>query len=55
MPTIVYVDGYNLFNGCLKHTLYKWLDLYKLFADQILHAQDPSIEVVSIKFFTALI
>jgi uncharacterized LabA/DUF88 family protein len=53
MKTIVYVDGYNLFYGCLKHTRDKWLDLHKLFAGQILRAQCPEAELVSIKYFTA--
>jgi len=53
MKTIIYVDGYNLFYGCLKHTRYKWLDLHRLFAEQIVHAQDPGSRVTQIKFFTA--
>lgn len=53
MKTIVYVDGYNLFYGCLKHSRDKWLDLYSLFADHILQAQQPRSTSVSIKFFTA--
>ncbi|MEX1198718.1 MAG: NYN domain-containing protein [Pseudohongiellaceae bacterium] len=27
VETVIYVDGYNLYYGCLKHTPYKWLDL----------------------------
>jgi len=53
MKTIIYVDGYKLFYGCLKNSPYKWLDLYKLFAQQILYAQDPLANVVQIKYFTA--
>lgn len=53
MKTIVYIDGYNLFYGCLKHSKDKWLDLYKLFFQRILHAQSPSCQPVSLKFFTA--
>ncbi|WP_113906665.1 NYN domain-containing protein [Aliidiomarina celeris] len=53
MKTIVYVDGYNLFYGCLKHTPFKWLDLYKLFVEQIIRVQDPALEVIQVKFFTA--
>lgn len=52
MQIIVYIDGYNLFYGCLKHTDYKWLDLFKLF-EKILHAQNPANQLVKIKFFTA--
>jgi hypothetical protein len=53
MKTIVYIDGYNLFYGCLKHTRDKWLDLHTLFAGHILKAQCPEAELVSIKYFTA--
>lgn len=53
MKTIIYVDGYNLFYGCLKHTPYKWLDLYKLFSNYILKAQSPHSSVEIIKYFTA--
>ncbi len=53
MKTIIYVDGYNLFYGCLKHTQYKWLDLHKLFVEHIVHVQDPASNVTQIKFFTA--
>lgn len=52
MKSIIYVDGYNLFYGCLKHSPDKWLDLKTLF-DRILREQDPSSELVAIKFFTA--
>ena len=53
MKTMIYVDGYNLFYGCLKHTRYKWLDLHKLFVEHIVHAQDPASNVTQLKFFTA--
>ena len=53
MKTNVYVDGYNLYYGCLKHSAYKWLDLKSLLADKILHTQDPDAELGIIKFFTA--
>lgn len=53
MTTNFYVDGYNLYYGCLKHSAYKWLDLKSLLADKILHAQDPAAELGVIKFFTA--
>lgn len=52
MKTICYVDGYNLYYGCLRNTTYKWLDLKK-FLTHILHQQDPNSELISIKFFTA--
>jgi len=53
LKTIIYVDGYNLFYGCLKHSGDKWLDLWRLLAGRILHAQNPASEVIQIKFFTA--
>ena len=53
MKTIIYIDGYNLFYGCLKHSQDKWLDLKTLFVDKIVYEQNPHAEVTSIKFFTA--
>lgn len=52
VKTIVYVDGYNLYYGCLKHSADKWLDLKKLF-QKILLAQNPGSDLIQIKFFTA--
>ncbi len=51
--TSIYIDGYNLYYSRLKGTPFKWLDLATLFRDKILPQQDPSAEVVSIKYFTA--
>lgn len=53
MKTIIYVDGYNLFYGCLKHSDDKWLDLYQLLFRKIVYPQNPASELVSIRFFTA--
>ncbi len=36
MRTIVYVDGFNFYHGLVKRSGYKWLDLYKLFEEQLL-------------------
>lgn len=48
--TIVYVDGFNLYYGCLKKDpALRWLDL-GAFAKKML----PRDEVVEIKYFTAL-
>jgi len=47
---IVYVDGFNLYYGCLKGTPHRWLDLGK-FADLML----PNQTVVAIKYFTAIV
>ncbi|MFC3679208.1 NYN domain-containing protein [Bacterioplanoides pacificum] len=52
MKTIIYIDGYNLYYGCLKHSEDKWLDLRKLFSN-ILATQSPHSELVQIKYFTA--
>ncbi len=46
--TYVYIDGFNLYYGCLKRTPYKWLDLAKLS-----HMMLPSDTIQQIKYFTA--
>ncbi|MBL4630458.1 MAG: NYN domain-containing protein [Paraglaciecola sp.] len=56
MKTRIYIDGYNLYYGCLKRTPYKWLDLCKLFFNHILPSssyQPHSYNDLSIKYFTA--
>ncbi len=53
MRTIVYVDGFNFYYGCLKSTSFKWLDLYKLFNEQLIHTVVPESELLAVKFFTA--
>lgn len=53
MKTIVYVDGYNLYFSRLKYTPYKWLDLFRLFQQQILHPQNPTSELECVKYYTA--
>lgn len=53
LKSIIYIDGYNLFYGCLKHSGDKWLDLHELFFERILRSQNPASELVGIKFFTA--
>ncbi len=52
MDTIVYIDGYNLYYGRLRHTSFKWLDPFKLFKT-ILKIQNPSASIIKIKYFTA--
>ena len=52
MRTIVYIDGYNFYFGVLKNTPYKWLDIVSL-VKHICHVQNPKMDVVSVKFFTA--
>ena len=53
MRTYVYIDGYNLYYGRLRRTSYKWLDIYRLFADFIVKEQTPQASVDKVKFFTA--
>lgn len=48
MKTIVYVDGFNLYYGCLKGTPYRWLDL-RAFAEKMM----PRDKITEIKYFTA--
>lgn len=47
--TTIYVDGFNLYYGCLKNSPYKWLNLKSLFSNLL----DPSHEIVKIKYYTA--
>jgi uncharacterized LabA/DUF88 family protein len=47
--TMVYVDGFNLYYGCLKDSPYRWLDLSALCKNML----RPHQEVVGIKYFTA--
>lgn len=47
---MVYVDGFNLYYGCLKNTNYIWLDINKLC--QLLL---PKNNIIKIKYFTAKI
>jgi len=46
--TNIYIDGFNLYYGSLKHTKYKWLDLAKLCGSLL-----RNDHVQSIKYFTA--
>jgi hypothetical protein len=46
----VYVDGFNLYNRCLKKTPYKWLDLVALARVML-----PGARIVKVKYFTARI
>ena len=47
---VVYVDGFNLYYGCLKGSPYRWLDLGGL-ADLVM----PGQTVVAVKYFTAIV
>lgn len=46
----VYVDGFNLYYGCLKGTTHKWLDLEALCGLLL-----PSYDIKRIRYFTARI
>jgi len=46
----VYIDGFNLYYGCLRKTSYRWLDLAALCALLL-----PKNEIHRIRYFTALV
>ena len=48
MRTHVYVDGFNLYYGCVRGTPYKWLDIAELFRRLL-----PPNDLRAIKYFTA--
>ncbi|WP_182908104.1 NYN domain-containing protein [Microbispora sp. H13382] len=50
MLTNVYVDGFNLYYGCLRGTPYKWLDL-----DALAHRLVRQGSVHRIRYFTAMV
>jgi len=49
MRTIVYIDAFNLYYGCLKGTPYRWLNLEQL-SRLLLSANNT---ITRIKYFTA--
>jgi len=49
LRTIVYVDGFNLYYGCLKDSPYRWLDMGALCGHML--RDDANVE--AIKYFTA--
>jgi uncharacterized LabA/DUF88 family protein len=48
--TNVYVDGFNLYYGCLKGTPYRWLDIHALCTKLL-----PKSSINRIRYFTALV
>lgn len=52
MKTAVYIDGYNLYYGRLRHTEFKWLDVVEL-AKLIIATQNPDATIEAVKYFTA--
>ncbi|MET2832264.1 6-hydroxy-3-succinoylpyridine hydroxylase [Mesorhizobium shangrilense] len=67
LRTRIYIDGYNLYYGCLRTTAFKWLDVLTLFETHILPTilyrpapdADPATMILhpdcAIKYFTAKI
>lgn len=49
---MVYIDAYNLYYGCLKHTPYRWLNIEKMCC---LLLPDDLHQILAIKYFTARI
>jgi len=49
LTAYVYIDGLNLFYGCLKGSIYKWLDINKLISFYF-----PKYELLKIKYFSAI-
>ncbi|MFZ5809829.1 MAG: NYN domain-containing protein [Chloroflexota bacterium] len=50
MKTNIYIDGFNLYYGCVKDTPYKWLNLA-----QMCRLLLPCDQIERIKYFTALV
>ncbi len=48
--TYVYIDGFNLYYGCIRNSPYRWLDLFR-FAQAML----PKNNVLRVKYFTAIV
>jgi hypothetical protein len=46
----VYVDGFNLYYGCLRNSPFKWLDLAALS-----HRMLPGDSIQTIEYFTAIL
>lgn len=61
LRTRVYVDGYNLYYGCLRGTPHKWLDVPGLFSSLLRtvlvevdgQAATSALDPLQVKFFTA--
>lgn len=51
MRTFIYIDGFNLYYGCLKNSNYKWLDLMTL-SQKLLK---PRNDIQAINFYTAIV
>lgn len=49
--TSIYIDGLNLYYGCVRNSPYKWLDLKKLFSQLLKKHND----IDRIQYFTAMV
>ena len=53
LRTITYIDGFNLYFGCLKSLPHcRWLDVWEL-AQAICKANNPASELTLVRYFTA--
>ena len=50
MKTNVYIDGFNFYYGCVRHTKYKWIDFSRLCKFLL-----PDDEIYKIRYFTAMV
>jgi uncharacterized LabA/DUF88 family protein len=50
LKTFVYIDGFNLYYGCLRNTNYRWLDPAKLLQFLL-----PKDQISQINYYTALV
>ena len=48
--TYVYIDGFNMYYGCLRRTPYRWLNL-----ERLCHALLPPNDVRRINYYTATV
>ena len=55
MKTRIYIDGYNLYFGCLKDTPYKWLNPVSLSEKLLVRSgiRTSVLDDIAVKFFTA--
>jgi hypothetical protein len=52
LRTSIYIDGFNLYYGLLKGSMYKWVDLDCLVRKYLDPSKNP---IQQIKYFTALV
>jgi uncharacterized LabA/DUF88 family protein len=50
LRTYIYIDGFNLYYGCLKGTPYRWLDI-----DRLCHVLLTQSQILQIRYYTARI